>query len=241
MLMPSASATVSWARIARQARPLRARSRLTQRSSVARRCRQKDKVPDPAVADRDAAERGRIDHDAGGEAAPGFVFAAEIDHHEVQRERAHREIEPAQAQRRQAEDDAEQCADQGGRRQRDPERRIGFPEQNPDRERARRHEAGVPERNLPGIAGEQHQRERTDAGEKDLAGEVELERRGHEREGQQREDEHAETGALEPGPDQREILRVAGAEIAAGARRPRHGRAPRGCRTAPRAARSAWR
>ena len=42
----------------------------------------------------------------------GLVLAAEVDHHEVQRQRADREIEPAQAQRRQAEDDAEQGADQ---------------------------------------------------------------------------------------------------------------------------------
>ena len=241
MLMPSASATVSCARIARQARPLRARSEIDAQEQRRRRRGQKDKVPGAAVGDGDAAERGRIDDDAGGETAPRFVFAAEIDHHEVQRQRADREVEPAQAQRRQSEDDPEQCSDQGGRRQRDPERRIGFPEQNSDRERARRHQAGVPERNLAGIAGQQHQRERADAGEKYLAGEIELERRRHERERQQRQDEHAETGAFEPGSDQREVLRVAGAEVAAGARCPRHGRVPRGCRTAPRAARSAWR
>ena len=35
MPMPSASATVSWARIARQARPVRLRSRLAQINSVA--------------------------------------------------------------------------------------------------------------------------------------------------------------------------------------------------------------
>ena len=41
--------------------------------------------------------------------------------------------------------------------------------------------------------------------------------------------------------DQPEVLRIAGAEIAAGARPPRHGRAPRACRTGPRAAPPAWR
>ena len=105
----------------------------------------------------------------------------------MQRERADREVEPAQPQRRQAEDHAEQRADQRRRRQRDPERRVDLPEQDADRERAGRQQAGVAERDLAGIAGQQHQRERADAGEKHLAGEIELERRRDERERQQRQ------------------------------------------------------
>ena len=42
----------------------------------------------------------------------GLVLAAQIDDDEMQRERADREIEPAQPQRGQAEDDAEQAAGQ---------------------------------------------------------------------------------------------------------------------------------
>ena len=108
MLMPSASATVSLARIARQARPVRLRSRLRQISSVAAAAASRTKYqPRPSVM-REAADARRIDHDAGREAALGLVFAAEIDDDEMQRERADREIEPAQPQRRQAEDNAEQ-------------------------------------------------------------------------------------------------------------------------------------
>ena len=153
----------------------------------------------------------------------------------MQRERAHREIEPAQAQRRQAEDDAEQAPTRAARRQRDPERRVGLPEQDADRERAGRHQAGVAERDLAGIAGEQHQRERADAGEEDLAGEIELEGGGDERERQQREDEHGKAPRSSRVSVRARSCGVAGAEIAAGARLPRHGRAPRGCRTGPRA------
>ena len=39
----------------------------------------------------------------------------------------------------------------------------------------------------PGIAGQQHQRQRADRGEKDLAGEIELEWRGDERKAEQRD------------------------------------------------------
>jgi hypothetical protein len=232
MPMPSASATVSWARIARQVK--------AQQQGQRRRGEQ-DEIPSAPVADRNAGELRRIDHDPGGEAAPSLVLAAQIDHHEMQRQCADRQIEPAQAQRRQSEDDTEHAAHERGRRQGDPERRVRFPEQDPDRERAGRHQAGVPERDQAGVAGEQHQGQRTDAGEKNLAGEVELKRRGDEREAKQRDHEQAQADALEARPGQGEILRIVGAEIAAGARLPRHGRAPPGCRTGPRAARSAWR
>src|SRR5262249_59709607 len=104
-------------------------------------------------------------------------------------------------------------------------------------EGAGRNQAGMTERNLAGVAGEQHQRKRADRGEKNLAGKIERERRGDEREGDQRGGEEGEAIALEPGADERELLRVAGAEISAPSRRPRHGRAPRACRTGPRAER----
>ena len=75
--------------------------------------------------------------------APGFVLAAEINHDEMQRERTHREIEAAQTQRGQPEDDSEEGTHQCCRRQGDPEWRVGLAKQNSDRERARRHQAGV--------------------------------------------------------------------------------------------------
>src|SRR5690242_16140258 len=98
------------------------------------------------------------------------------------------------------------------------------------------------ERDLPGIAGEQHQRERTDRGEKDLAGEIERKGRGDERKPREDQHEYRETDALGARLQQRQVLPVAGAEITAGARRrPKHDRAPRACRTGPTAARSASR
>src|SRR4051794_30005524 len=98
----------------------------------------------------------------------------------MQRERADGEIEPAQAKRRQTENDSERCTYESRGRQGDPERRGEFLEQNSNRKGAGGQQAGVSKRNLPSIAREQHQRERTDAGQKYLAGEIELERRREE-------------------------------------------------------------
>ena len=136
----------------------------------------------------------------------------------MQRQGRDREIEPAQPQRREPEGDAEQGADERGGGERDPERGADLAEQDADRERARRQKAGVTERDLAGIAGEQHQRERADRGQEHLAGEVEIERRSHERIGREQERERPEAYALEPRLGEREILRIAGAEIAARAR-----------------------
>ena len=113
---------------------------------------------------------GRVDHDAGGEAALGLVLAAEEDDDEVQRQRRHREVQAAQAQARQAEDQAEQRADRGGSRQRDPDRRAELLEQDAGGERAGGEQPGVTERDLAGVAGEQHQRHRADRAEQHLVG-----------------------------------------------------------------------
>ena len=181
--MPSASATVSWVWIARQARPVRLRSRLTQSSSVSAALPSRMKYQTRLLVISPAAERRRVDHDAGREAALGLVLPAEIDHDEVQRQRADREIEPAQPQRGQAEDDAEDAADHRGSWQRDPERRVDLADQDADGEGAGRQQPGMAERDLAAIASQQHQRQRADRGEKDLAGEVELKGRGIERPG----------------------------------------------------------
>ena len=175
-------------------------------------------VPDARIGDRVAADARRIDRDAGREAALGLILAAQIDDHEMQRERRDREIEPAQAQRRQPEDDAEQRAGERSRRQRDPERRVEFAEEYPGGEGAGREQAGMAERDLARIAGEQHQRQRADRGEEHLAGEIEIEGGGEERIGGEQQHEADKADALQPRLRQRHLLRIAGAEIAARAR-----------------------
>src|SRR5712691_5319663 len=92
------------------------------------------------------------------------------------------------------------------------------------------------ERDLPAIAGEQHERQRADRREEELAGEIELKNRGAEREQQQHSERRAERVALEPCADERQVFAVVYAEVAARARGPRHGPAPRACRTGPTAA-----
>ena len=179
MPMPSASATVSWARIARQARPAAQEVGADQRRG--RGGGEQHEIPAAGILEREAADARRVDHDAGGEAAPALVLAAEIGDDEIERERRHCEIESTQAQRRQAEDNAENSADQRRRRQREPERRPHFANQNADGERAGGEETGVAERNLPGIAGQQHQRQRADGGEERLTGEIEIKGPGEER------------------------------------------------------------
>ncbi|MCZ7566395.1 MAG: hypothetical protein M5U08_23475 [Burkholderiales bacterium] len=146
-------------------------------------------------------------------------YRAEVDHDEVQRERRDGEVEPAQAQARQTEDEPERGADQGGGGQRDPERRAELLEQDPGRERTRREEARVAERDLPGVAGQQHQRHRADGGEQHLVREVERERAGEERVGDERDGEDERPHLARAGTEQREVVRVAGAEVAARARR----------------------
>ena len=73
---------------------------------------------------RGAAELRRVNDNAGREAAPRFVFAAGVDHDEMQRERAHGQIKPAQPQRWQPEDNPKQSAHETRRRERHPERRV---------------------------------------------------------------------------------------------------------------------
>src|SRR5262249_14354826 len=95
-------------------------------------------------------------------------------------------------------------------------------------------------RYLPSEPGEQHERERTDRGEKNLCRKIKLEGRGDEWKDRERKQEHDDAHELEPRPDQREILRIVGAEIAARARLARHDRAPHACRIGPRVATTAW-
>ena len=210
-------------------------------SRLSGRGRQQHEIPETAAAQLESGKARRLDKDAGREAALGLVFAAEIDDDEMQRQRADREIEPAQPQRRQAEHEAEHDPGHGRRGQRDPERRVNFAREDSGGEGASGDQSGMAERDLPGIAGEQHQRQRADRGEEHLAGEIE--RKGRRDEGKSREDQQEcqKADALGARLQQRQVLPVAGAEITAGARhRPKHGRAPRACRTGPTAARSAW-
>jgi len=96
--MPSASATVSLAWMARQARPLRLRRRVDADEQAAYGEGEQNEVPDAAVVQDDTGDPRFLHRDARREAALGLVFAAEIDDDEVQRQGADREIEPAQPQ-----------------------------------------------------------------------------------------------------------------------------------------------
>ena len=164
--------------------------------SVAAAATPQDEIPGAAAGDGPAAQGRRIDDDAGREAALGLVLAAEVDDQEVQRQRADRQIQPAQPQRRQAEHDAEQRADERRGRQRDPERGIELLEQDADREGAGRQQPGVAERDLACVAGQQHERERADAGQEHLVGEIEQEGRGQERKCEEHDQKHGERPAL---------------------------------------------
>src|ERR1019366_9929577 len=96
------------------------------------------------------------------------------------------------------------------------------------------------QRNLACIAGEQHQRQSADRREENLAGEIEIECGGEERERDKQDGKQQQTRALKPCLCQRKVLRITGAKIAAGpGHSSRHGRAPRAFRTNPTAARSA--
>src|SRR5205085_1472523 len=122
----------------------------------------------------------RGDHHAGREAALGLVLVAKVDDDEVQRQGRDGEIESPQAQRRQAEDEAEQRAHESRARQRDPPGGAEFLEQDARRIGAGREEPGMAERDLAGVAGEEHQRDSADRGEQDLVREVERKRRRNE-------------------------------------------------------------
>ena len=80
------------------------------------------------------------------------------------------------------------------------------------------------ERDLSGIAGQQHQRDRADGREQHLVGEVEREAAGERRQQQRGEQEEREEDLPGPGIDQPQVLRIRGAEVAA---RPRLGHAVR--------------
>ncbi len=69
--------------------------------------------------------------------------------------------------------------------------RLHLLEQDADGEGAGRHQPGMAERHLAGVARQQHQGERADAGQEHLVGEVEMERRGEERERRQRDQQAA--------------------------------------------------
>ena len=74
------------------------------------------------------------------------------------------------------------------------------------------------ERDLARIAGQQHQRQRADRSKKNLTGKIEQEGRREKGKQSEREDQESRGLCAQPGLQQRQILRVAGMEIAAGAR-----------------------
>ncbi len=119
----------------------------------------------------------------------------------MQSERADGEIEAAQTQRRQAEDQPEKCAEHGSNRQRYPEWRPDFADQHADGIGAGCQQARRAERNQSGKAGEQHQRQRADAGQQHLVGEIELKRRGDERQRDQRHERNNKPDTRAPRPE----------------------------------------
>jgi hypothetical protein len=80
----------------------------------------------------------------------------------MHRECADREIDAPKAQRRQTDDEAEQGPGQRGRRQHHYKGGADMHGQDDRRERAHCQERRVAERDLPAIAREQHQAERSD-------------------------------------------------------------------------------
>ena len=184
MLMPSASATVSRRVDGAPGAPGAAAQQVDAEEQVdGRGGRAARNTRHGRSLSLKSAEARRIDEDAGREAALGLVFAAEIDDDEMQRQRADREIEPAQPQRRQAEHERRaRIPVTRGRGQRDPERRAEFRVHRiPRRECAGGEQSRMAERDLPGVAGEQHQRQGADRGEENLAGEIERKGRREER------------------------------------------------------------
>ena len=89
----------------------------------------------------------------------------------------------------------------------------------PGGEGARGEQAGVPERDLAGVAGEQHQRHCADRRQQHLVGEVERERAGEKRIARPAASaEDRQPDLLRARVEQRLVALVAGAEVSAGPR-----------------------
>ena len=88
------------------------------------------------------------------------------------RERADREIEPLQAQRRQPDQHAETPPTSGRGKQRHHDRRLDMGDQCRRGESAGSDEAGMAERNLAGRAHQQVERQRADDRDEDLVGDA---------------------------------------------------------------------
>ena len=136
----------------------------------------------------------------------------------VQRERAERQVESLQPERRDPDDHAEQCAYQRRGGQRQQGRRQVVLDQHRGREGAGRDEPRVAERDLAREAGQQIERERADGGQRGLRDEIEHEGRHEAWQYQQGEDHEGERRAAKARVDQRQIARVGGLEVAAAER-----------------------
>ncbi len=158
----------------------------------------------------------------------------------MQSQRTDRQIETTQPQGRKPEDKSEQNSGERRSRERDPERRSNFAREDSGGECTGGNESCMTERDLSGITGQKHQRKCADRSEENLAGEVEREWRREKGKRRNNQDKDGKTHPFGAGPQQREVFAVAGVKITACARRwPKHGQAPRGCRTDPRGARPA--
>src|SRR6516225_8085108 len=136
----------------------------------AKRERQQEEIPGSLRADLPTEDRRGQNRKARAVADRRLVLAHANDNDEVRRQRADGEIKAFQTQRGQSDRNAENGADHGSGRQRDGDRSLDMRDQRRHRERARCHEAGVTERNLPGRARQQVERQRADDGNEDLVG-----------------------------------------------------------------------
>src|SRR6266513_4276643 len=158
----------------------------------------------------------------------------------MQRESRYGEVKTAQTQARQPEKQAERRADRRGGGQREPHRRSELLEEDAGRERPRGEQPGVTERNLSRVTGEQHQRDRAYRAEQHLVGEVQPERPGEKGIDTQTRCKEPEPCSPSPRVEEREVVCVVDAEVAAHSV-PIRGRVLRACRRGPTDARPAWR
>ena len=126
--MPSAPATTSRSRSARHARPVRVRLRLTLiRSASAANASSTAYHARPLVRLKLPIDGESIMTPVDSDFAR-LVFAAQINHDEMQPERADGEVKAAQPHRRQAENQAEKRAEHAAHGKRHPERRAELAE-----------------------------------------------------------------------------------------------------------------
>jgi hypothetical protein len=121
-----------------------------------------------------------------------MLVLQELRHRDAERERRQRQVVAFEAQRRQAEQEADDEAEHAGDRHRGPVRVTVAVHQDCRRVRADRVERTVAERDLAVVAGqdvEAEQRDRVDQHERELEGAIAAQ---HERQRERRQQQHRE-------------------------------------------------